>query len=90
MDNIHITDSYKISKKDFKKFLSNYKNEHPDCEVFKRGMFILIMEWSTHNFLYRLGLWKERTNNVDLDYPHKWYVEILYFITGIFSYIFIK
>lgn len=90
MDNIHITDSYKIAKKKFKEYLLNYKNEYPDCKVFKRGIFILIMEWSTHNFLYKLGLWKSRTKDVDLDYPHKWYIEILYFFTGIVSYIFIK
>lgn len=89
--NIKIIDSYLISKKEFKKYLLNYVHNNENYEVIlKRSLISLILEWSTHNFLYKLNISKNRTKDVDLDYPQKWYYKIGYFFIGLISYIFIK
>ena len=45
----------------------------------------LIREWVTHNNLYRLGLYKDRVKDVDLNYPQKWYIKILYAVGSIIN-----
>lgn len=45
----------------------------------------LIREWITHNNLYKLNLYRDRTASVDLNYPQKWYMKITYFIFSIIS-----
>ena len=52
------------------------------CMVYKRWMWSLRCEWAVHNVLYKLGLWRSHTKDVDLNYPIKWYVEVLYVIFG--------
>ena len=37
----------------------------------------------THNRLYRWGIKRDHTADVDLNYPLKWYVELIYRILGI-------
>ena len=83
-NNIKIIDSYKINKKkEMINILLSLKEEYSNCNTFKRSIFSLLCEWKTHNRLYYLGLWKSRTKDVDLNYPLKWYMKILYFICGI-------
>lgn len=83
-NNIHIEDSYSVNHKDFKDILLRFKCDY--CEVYKRWMWSLQTEWAVHNVLYKLGLWRERTKDVDLDYPQKWYIETLYVIFGTIVY----
>jgi hypothetical protein len=91
VNNIKIIDSYLISKKEFKKYLLDYVHNNENYEVIlKRSLISLILEWSTHNFLYKLNISRNRTKDVDLDYPQKWYYKIGYFFIGLISYIFIK
>jgi len=78
--NIHIEDSWEISHKEFKSVLLRLKSE--DCLVYNRWMWSLRCEWAVHNVLYKLGLWRSHTKDVDLNYPIKWYVEVLYVIVG--------
>lgn len=84
-DNIHITDSYKITDADdMYSVLDSIRFAHPNCRVFKkRGYESMIREWKSHNRLYRLGLWKEHTKDVDLNWPQKWYEKVIYFILGL-------
>ena len=83
-NNVHIKDSYKItSKSEMKEILYAIQHKHPECNTFKRSYNSLIAEWRTHNRLYRLGYKRERTGDVDLNYPLKWYVELAYRILGI-------
>lgn len=59
----------------------NYLKElFPDSLVFKRSLKSLTREWRVHNFLYKIGLYKSRTKDVDLDYPQQWYYRLGYFI----------
>lgn len=83
-NNVHIKDSYKItSKSEMKEILYAIQYKHPECNTFKRSYNSLIAEWRTHNRLYRLGYKRQRTGDVDLNYPLKWYVELAYRILGI-------
>lgn len=88
-NNLHIEDSYKIGKRAMGVILTHIKNtaETPS-KVWNRSMFSLRMEWAVHNFLYSIGYKRERTADVDLDYPNK--IEWLYCILGCLVWIFVK
>lgn len=80
-NNINITDSYKMTKKeDMKDTLYAIQHKHPECNSFKRDYNSLTNEWKSHNRLYSWGLWKSHTKDVDLNYPAKWYTEIIYWL----------
>lgn len=82
MEAIHINDSYKIKRKSKMKeiLLTEYK-DHPVVKHRKMGS--LTREWTAHNRLYRLGLFKSHTKDVDLEYPIKWYYNIIWNIIGL-------
>lgn len=83
-NNIHIDDSYLIRRrKEIYEYLEALKRKYPYSDVWNRSMFHLSCEWRAHNRLYMLGLFKDHTKDVDLDYPQKWYYKVLYFILGI-------
>lgn len=89
-NNIHIIASWRISKKEFDAKLDNIAALYPDCEVLiRRKRWHLKFEWATHNALYDLGIARERTADIDLNYPLKWYAKIGYAIAGFFVWIFI-
>ena len=88
MSNIHIEDSYRISKHSFKAVLATYTDEQSQEVKAHRCQYSLICEWSCHNALYALGLWRDRTRSVDLNYPNKW--AWLYCIVGTLAYPFIR
>lgn len=82
-DNICIHDSYTMNDKDDMTItLSLIKEAHPECNTFKRTYCSLIHEWRAHNRLYRWGIFKSHTKDVDLNYPQKWYEMFIYFILG--------
>ena len=90
-NNINIKDSYLVSKKKFKEVLNMIKSENPDCEVFKnRTMKSMIREWATHNFCYNINFERNRTKDVDINYPLQKKVKVLYNIVGVLVWLFIK
>lgn len=83
-NNVHIENSAIVtSKSEMKELLYAIQHKHSECNTFKRSYNSLIAEWRAHNRLYRLGIEKNRTRSVDLNYPLKWYVELIYRILGI-------
>ena len=89
-NNVHITDSYKVSKTYMPIVIKELKNEYPDNLVLKnRKKISLIFEWSVHNFLYNLHIARSHTKDVDLEYPQKWYYKLGYNIFGPISWLFI-
>ena len=85
--NLHIEDSYKIPGRDFREVLNDISHANPNAFLFKaRCICGMCLEWSTHNFLYKIGFQRERTQDVDLDYPQKWYYKIGYAIIGTLVY----
>jgi len=81
---VKIIDSYKVvDRSKMKDVLYAIQHNHPECNSFKRSYKSIIAEWRTHNRLYRLGYKKKRTGSVDINYPLKWYIELVYKILGI-------
>lgn len=82
--NIHIENSYIIDdKKDILDTLNFIKTNYT-CKVMeKRSIKSLYKEWVAHNNLYKLGLWKEHTISVDLDYPQSIKYKIAWFLLSI-------
>lgn len=89
-NNIHIQDSAEVSKDCFGAVLVRLSQEHPDCEVWNRTGRSLCLEWSAHNFLYKLHIARYHTKDVDLNYPQKLWEKILYPIVGGVGWIFIR
>lgn len=89
--NLHIVDSYQIPGRDFREVLKDIRIENPGSFLFKaRGICGMCLEWSTHNFLYKIGYQRERTQDVDIDYPQKWYYKVGYAIAGVLVWSFIR
>lgn len=91
-NNIHIEDSYLYDKQEMKSCLNTIRELYSDvCDVLKnRTDNDMMREWCLHNVLYRLGYQQDRTRDVDLDWPQKWYYRIGYFIFGGICKIFSK
>lgn len=90
-NNIHINRSCEIPKRDFQSSLLHIQRLYPDCKVFiNRTILSLKLEWACHNFLYQLHIARERVESVDLNWPMRWLVELLYHVGGFFVWIFIK
>jgi hypothetical protein len=81
--NIHIENSYTISKYEFNTILNEIKSTSPNNSVIKNRCIIsLINEWAVHNLLYHFNIYKTRSASVDLDYPQKWYYTLMYNLIG--------
>lgn len=71
--NCHIENSYAVSKEQFAEALFMLRQR----EVWNRALWLrplksLEAEWGVHNVLYRLGLFRSHTKDVDLNYPQRW------------------
>ena len=88
--NLHIADSYKVPKREFKKTLEAIESSDPLYIVWVRSKTGMCLEWATHNALYALGIKRSSTKDVDLNYPQKWYEALGYGIVGTLVWIFIK
>ena len=86
-NNVHIKDSFTVTKrKDIKSVLKDIKQFLVDNHITMdnpfnhRSICNMSREWITHNNLYKLNYQPERTKDCDLNYPQKWYMNILYFL----------
>ena len=70
--------------KTLREYLEDY-NITMETPLTFRSNNSLIREWITHNNLYRLGLHKDGVKDVDLNYPQKWYIKILYAVGSIIN-----
>lgn len=84
-NNVHIIDSYRYHKrKQINTILDVIFRFEYNSPVFaNRERWSLASEWRAHTRLYKLGLWKSHTKDVDLNWPIKWYEVILYNIFGL-------
>ena len=89
MINIHIQNSCFYRKRDFKKnIIEQSKLQHAEQVIENRSMYSLIAEWSTHNLCYNLGIKREETRDVDLNWPNKY--EWAYKFIGWFCWLVIR
>ena len=71
-DDLIIYDCYKTHKCRMRPILRAIRRTAlpGETQVFEhRSLFSMKMEWVCHKFLYRIGYERERTRDVDLDYP---------------------
>jgi len=91
-DNLHIVDSYKARKRDMRSILNSIEyTDSRDGEmsnVWLRSRYSLVSEWCVHNLCYNLHIARERTKDVDLNYPCP--LERVYKAIGWIAWIFIK
>lgn len=88
--NVHIEDSWRVSKTIMESELRFIRLNQPNSQVWLRSLHSLKMEWCTHNLLYALGIKRCHTVDVDLNYPQEWYVKLIYAVVGPIAYLFIK
>ena len=80
---IKIIDSYKITDRGrMMQILYNIQHIHPEIK-FNRGYDDLIHEWVAHNRMYKWGIKKDKTKDVDLEFNESKKKIILFNILGI-------
>lgn len=89
-DNLHIKDSYTISKKGFAAIFDVLKERHASGDVWKRSYGSLRREWAVHNLCYVLNIKREQTADVDLNFPQTAVEKIAYGLLGPIALIFVK
>lgn len=87
---IKLIDSYMMSKNEFIAALDEIQKLYPSHIAFKRSRRSMILEWEAHNFLYWLGIKKDKTADVDLEYPQTWLKRLGYGFLGVLGKIFNK
>lgn len=89
-NNLHLVDSYKVSKHNFKSELENIKLQSPGYDVWNRGIPQMELELAVHNFFYCIGIARERTKDCDINYPQGFLERAAYAVLGCIVWIFIK
>ena len=88
---VKIFDSWDISKHGFSLALGQIRAEHPGLPLWEnRSTRSMKCEWATHNLLYSLGKYRSRTKDVDINFSHKWYVNLAYWLAGTIALAVIK
>lgn len=77
-NNLHIRSSYLIRERDIMLYQIHYMRKQGKCKALERSDKSLVNEWRAHNLLYDLHLFRSHTRDVDLDWPAKWYTEVIY------------
>lgn len=90
LSNLHLIDSWKSSKWDFKEDLEIIRVFNPDSDVWNRSITGMCLEWATHNALYACHIARDRTKDCDLNYPQNVFVSVAYTVFGIIVWPFIK
>lgn len=71
-----------------KKALLEISEKYPNLDILMNvSIKTLIREWRSHNLLYELGLFKDRTKDVDLN-ENPLYLKIGYYILSLIYYLF--
>lgn len=89
-DRIKLFDAYMIPKGSYVRELEKIRNLHPSCRVWRRSVGNIRREWAAHALAYSLGIRRDKTESVDLEYEQKWWMSLAYFIVGNIALIFIK
>ena len=88
LNNIRVEDGWEMPCRGMRSALESIKANQPNNVTDNRSIYSLWCEWTVHNVLYRLGLWRERTKDVDMEYPCK--LEWAYLILGSLIYPFAR
>ena len=83
-NNIRIENGYLVRCRDFEFVLNCIRENEPNEVTANRSNYSLSCEWTVHNALYKLGLFRSHTKDVDLNYPCR--LEWLYIVLGSIIY----
>lgn len=85
-DNTTIIDSFKVKNpSDMRSVIYLIRNKAPEgYAIDKRRISSMVHEWRVHNLLYNLGIFKNRTKDVDFESNQSWYIKVLYYILSPF------
>ena len=87
-NNIRIENGYLVKGRAFGFVLNRIRTDEPNEVTANRSNYSLSCEWAVHNALYKLGLFRSRTKDVDMEYPCR--LEWLYIILGSIIYPFVR
>ena len=87
-NNIRIEKGYLVRGRAFGFVLNRIREDNPNEVTANRSNYSLSCEWAVHNALYKLGLFRSNTKDVDLNYPCR--IEWLYILFGSFIYPFVR
>ena len=87
-NNIRIENGYLVKGRAFGFVLNRIRTDEPNEVTSNRSNYSLSCEWAVHNALYKLGLFRSRTKDVDLNYPCR--LEWLYIVLGSIIYPFAR
>ena len=88
--NIPLKSSFEVRKKDFERELLAMRGAHPESLVWNRSIKSLKRKWAAHNAFHALGVYREKTADVDLDWPQGWLMRVGYEIVGWVVWPFLK
>lgn len=88
-NNVQIKDSYQIKWRwEMLEVLEHIMNQLPSSHPVKeKKMNSLLLEWSAHNLLFRLGYRPKQTGSVDLNIGESFLRRLCYFILGWIGFI---
>ncbi len=86
--NTHIRDSYIVrSKAAMREYLTSLRKlVPPDMAVCQRDLESQLREWRSHNFFYRIHVFRNRTKDVDLELEQTWYRELFCRVVDFFYF----
>ena len=87
-NNIRIENGYLLRGRSFEFVLNCIRANEPNEVTANRSNYSLSYEWAVHNALYKLGLFRSHTKDVDLNYPCR--IEWLYILLGTIIYPFAR
>ncbi len=87
-NNIRIEKGYLVRGRAFGFVLNRIRDDEPNEVTANRSNYSLSCEWAVHNALYKLGLFRSHTKDVDLNYPCR--IEWLYILFGSLIYPFAR
>lgn len=90
MNNIRIKYCFEYSIDEMKTYFKRLREISSHPVLLNRTDEDMIREWCAHKLLYKLGLFRKHTRDVDLEFPQKWYIRTLYYIFGSIAKIILK
>ena len=87
-NHIRIDNGYSVRCRDYGFVLNRIRENEPNEVTANRSNYSLSCEWAVHNALYKLGLFRSHTKDVDLNYPCR--LEWLYIVLGSIIYPFAR